>query len=607
MIVLIVFAFVSGVITILSPCILPVLPIVLTGSLGKGRARPLGVIAGFVLGFTFFTLALSAVVQALGIPPDTMRYVAVAIIALFGLVMLVPGLNRLFEAGAARVARLGQGSRSSGPGGSRRGFWSGIPVGLSLGLVWTPCVGPIMASVISLALSKRIDGGSVFITLAYSFGTAVPMFAIMWGGRTLLAKVPALQRHAAAIQRGFGALMIVLALGIGFGFDRKIQAAILAAFPSYGSGLTSVEQVAPVEKALEARGNAGGRAGVAAAGQFSGLSDEEVQAAKASNGAKLGDYGAAPPFIAGGPWLNTTPSGLASTSGLASGLAKGLSLADLRGKVVLVDFWTYSCVNCVRTLPYLRSWYEAYKDKGLVIVGVHSPEFEFEKANANVSAAVRDLGVTWPVVQDNDFAEWNAYGNKYWPAHYFIDAKGRVRYFHFGEGEYEASERVIQALLKEAGVATSDSVTAVEAKLEAQTPETYLGYERGSGLQSSVPPQAGKVLEYKRSKSVGNGEWSLEGPWTISSEYISPESEGKLRLGFHAKSVYLVVQSEGKGGGISVRMDGAPVPDTPDVKGGSLRPTKSRLYQLVNLPSGGEHSLELSVSGNLRLFAFTFG
>jgi thiol-disulfide isomerase/thioredoxin len=274
---------------------------------------------------------------------------------------------------------------------------------------------------------------------------------------------------------------------------------------------------------------------------------------------------------------------------------------------VLVDFWTYSCVNCVRTLPYLRSWYEAYKDKGLVIVGVHSPEFEFEKVTANVSAAVRDLGVTWPVVQDNDFTEWKAYGNEYWPAHYFIDAKGQVRYFHFGEGGYETSERVIQALLKEAGARTSGSVSADETRLEAQTPETYLGYERGNSLRSSVPPQADRALEYGRSEKVGNGEWSLEGKWTISSEYITPESEGRLELGFDARNVYLVVQSEGEGGSISVRMDGAPVPDTPDVKGGLFQPTKSRLYQLVKLPSGGEHLLELDVRGKLRLFAFTFG
>jgi cytochrome c biogenesis protein CcdA/thiol-disulfide isomerase/thioredoxin len=587
MLVLLAFAFVSGVITILSPCILPVLPIVLSGSVGGGRAKPLGVIAGFLLSFTFFTLALSAIVQALGIAPDAMRYVAVALILLFGLVMLLPGLNRLFEAGTARIASLGRGSaRSKGAVGAA-GFWGGLPVGLSLGLVWTPCVGPIMASVISLALTKRIDGGSVLITLAYSLGTAIPMFAIMIGGRALLKKVPALQRHAAGIQRGFGALMIVLGIFIGLGFDRRIEAAILTAFPSYGSGLTALEQIAPVEKALEARAISGGDRAPHESGRFAGAPDG------VADDGKLGDYGAAPAFIAGGKWLNAP--------------ASGLSLADLRGKVVLVDFWTYSCVNCVRTLPYLRAWYDAYKEKGLVIVGVHSPEFEFEKVGANVSTAMRDLGVTWPVVQDNDYAEWNAYGNKYWPAHYFIDAKGRVRYFHFGEGGYESSERVIQALLKEAGVATSGLVTKADLSLEAQTPETYLGYERGQGLQSSAPPEADKAMDYKPGKNPGNGEWSLEGRWTISGQYIMPESQGKLSLGFHAKSVYLVVQSEGSGGSISVRMDGAPVPDTPDVKGGTSRPTKSRLYQLVKLPAGGEHLLELVVSGNLKLFAFTFG
>jgi cytochrome c biogenesis protein CcdA/thiol-disulfide isomerase/thioredoxin len=590
MIVLLAFAFISGIITILSPCILPVLPIVLSGSLGKGKARPFGVIAGFVLSFTFFTLALSAIVQALGIPADAMRYAAVGLIFLFGLVMLLPALSRLFELGVARSASLGQSaSRLGGAAVGRTGFWGGIPVGLSLGLVWTPCVGPIMASVISLALTKRVDGGSVFITLAYSLGTAIPMLAIMIGGRTLLAQVPALTRHAAGIQRGFGALMIVLSLGIGFGFDRKIQAAILTAFPSYGSGLSAVEEVGPVRAALKVRGSAGNSAGTSAAGTFTGAPD-----AVAEDG-KLGDYGAAPEFTAAGPWLG------------AGGASPGLSLAGLRGKVVLVDFWTYSCVNCVRTLPYLRAWYDAYKDKGLVIVGVHSPEFEFEKVSANVSRAMVDLGVTWPVVQDNDYAQWNAYGNKYWPAHYFIDAKGRVRYFHFGEGAYDVSERVIRALLKEAGADPAGIVSKVEAKLEAQTPETYLGYERGRGLRSSVSPAAGKIVDYKPGKSLGNGEWSLEDKWKIEDQYVVSESGGTLDFRFNAKSVYLVIEPEGRGGSISVSMDGAPVQDTSDVKKSLVKPTESRLYQLVKLPSGGEHLLRLVVSGRLRLFAFTFG
>jgi cytochrome c biogenesis protein CcdA/thiol-disulfide isomerase/thioredoxin len=598
MIVLLAFAFISGIITILSPCILPVLPIVLTGSIGGGKAKPFGVITGFVLSFTLFTLALSAIVQALGIPADAMRYVAVVLILLFGLIMLVPSLNRIFEMGAARIATLGQSSRTQAGAKRTTGFWGALPLGFSLGLVWTPCVGPIMASVISLALTKRVDGGSVLITLAYSLGTAIPMLAIMLGGRTLLARVPALTRHAAGIQRGFGALMIVIALAIGFGFDRRIQAAILTAFPSYGSGLTAVEKAAPVQAALKERSTHGPTAqGSAerssaeqssAAGVFSGAADQGSEG-------KLGDYGTAPAFVAAGPWFNTPA------------LGTGLSLAGLRGKVVLVDFWTYSCVNCVRTLPYLRAWYDAYKDKGLVIVGVHSPEFEFEKVSANVSRAMGDLGVTWPVVQDNDYAQWNAYGNQYWPAHYFIDAKGRVRYFHFGEGAYDVSERVIQALLKEAGAETSGIVSKVETKLEDQTPETYLGYERGKGLQSAVPPEAGKIVDYKPGKALSTGEWSLEGRWTIDGQYIVPESNGKLSLSFNARNVYLVIQSEGKGGSVQAYIDGAVVPDTTDVKKGIVKPTESRLYQLVKLPSGGGHLLKLVVSGNLRLFAFTFG
>jgi cytochrome c biogenesis protein CcdA/thiol-disulfide isomerase/thioredoxin len=595
MAVLLAFAFLSGVITILSPCILPVLPILLSGSLGKGRARPYGLIAGFVLSFTLFTLALSAIVQALGIPADALRYAAVALILVFGLVLLVPRLAALFELGAARVAALGQGSAKPGAAGKKAGFWGGLAVGLSLGLVWTPCVGPIMASVISLALTSRVDGGSVFITLAYSLGTAIPMLAIMQGGRALLARVPLLTRHAAGIQRGFGVVMIALALAIGLGFDRRIQSAILEALPSYGAGLTKLEQAAPVQEALRARGaeragakgGAGAGAAVGAAGYFSG-----APAGVADDG-KLGDYGLAPDFVAGGSWFNAPPS--------------GLRLADLRGKVVLVDFWTYSCVNCVRTLPYLRAWYDAYKDKGLVIVGVHSPEFEFEKVSANVSQATAQLGVTWPVVQDNDYRTWTAYGNQYWPAHYFIDAKGRVRYFHFGEGGYELSERVIQALLKEAGAETGGLVSKPDAQLDDQTPETYLGYERGQGLVSGVKPEGDKAVDYRPGRALAPGEWNLEGRWTIASQFIAPESGGALDLRFNAKSVYLVVESGSGGGSIEARVDGSPAADTPDVIKGIARPAESRLYQLVNLPSGGEHLLRLVVKGRLRLFAFTFG
>jgi cytochrome c biogenesis protein CcdA/thiol-disulfide isomerase/thioredoxin len=606
-IILLAFAFVSGVITILSPCILPVLPIVLSGGVGGGRARPFGVLAGFVVSFTAFTLSLSAIVQALGIPVDALRVVAVVLIVLFGIVMLVPWLRDRFEMLTSRLAsrgnRAGTASAAAKTGAKKgwAGFGGGILVGLSLGLIWTPCVGPIMASVISLALTQHVDGGSVFITLAYTLGTSIPMLGVMLGGRALLDKVPALKKNAAGIQKGFGVLMIAMGVVIGLGWDRQFQAAVLRAFPRYGTGLTALEKAAPVQSALKTREPTAGK-GTGTPGAAGVFSAPETAPA---NG-MLGDYGVAPDFLSNGTWFNT--EGISPTTGqTAQGGSMPLTLQSLRGKVVVVDFWTYSCVNCVRTLPYLKAWYDAYRDKGLVIVGVHTPEFEFEKSTANVARAIRDLGVTWPVVQDNDYAQWMAYANQYWPAHYFIDAKGRVRYFHFGEGEYDVSEKVIQALLKEAGSSVSGIVSKPAPALEALTPETYLGYDRARGFASAVNPVADAAVEYRPAHTPANGEWSLSGKWTITPQYVIPSESGALQLGFNARKVFLVIEPESPGGSISVFIDDKPAGDTPDVRAGVLLPRESRMYQLVDLAAAGNHVLRLEVKGKVRLFAFTFG
>jgi cytochrome c biogenesis protein CcdA len=248
-IILLPFAFLSGIVTILSPCILPVLPIVLSGSVG-GRGRPFGVIAGFVASFSVFTLALSSLVQVLGIAPDALRAAAVVLILLFGLVMLVPRLRHGFEMVASWLAAKAGRNQAQSKG---RGVTGGLLVGASLGLVWTPCVGPIMASVIGLAINQSVDGGAVLIVLAYSFGTSIPMLAIMLGGRTIMKRIPVLSRSPEKIQRVFGVLMILVAVSIGFGWDRRFQSAVLTIFPNYGSGLTSVENVEPVRDALDAR------------------------------------------------------------------------------------------------------------------------------------------------------------------------------------------------------------------------------------------------------------------------------------------------------------------------------------------------------------------
>jgi len=333
---------------------------------------------------------------------------------------------------------------------------------------------------------------------------------------------------------------------------------------------------------------------------FSGAMD-----AAPENGV-LGDYGVAPDFVTTGMWFNT--EGVVPMEGQPPGGGSlPLSMRSLRGRVVMIDFWTYSCVNCVRTLPYLRAWYDTYRSLGLVIVGVHTPEFEFEMKSANVAQAIKDLGVDWPVVQDNDYKEWNAYSNQYWPAHYFIDAKGHVRYFHFGEGDYNVSEKVIQALLREAGANIASTVSKPAPLIEANTPETYLGYDRGRGFASATTPVPDKPADYRPAKVPQNGEWNLTGTWTITPQYVVPETSGALQLGFDAKNVFLVIEPAASGGKITVSVDGTPGADTADVRNGVLSPRESRMYQLVALKQAGTHLLRLDVQGKVRLFAFTFG
>jgi thiol-disulfide isomerase/thioredoxin len=432
--------------------------------------------------------------------------------------------------------------------------------------------------------------------------TAIPMLGVMLGGRALLNRVPALTRHAAGIQRGFGVLMIVMGLVIGMGWDRRFQAFVLRALPGYGTGLTVLEKAAPVQAALKTRAPA------AATKAGAGPADPSVFSAPdtAPEGGVLGSYGAAPALLAKGPWFNTEGLAPAAAQG-AQGVSMPLTLESLRGKVVVVDFWTYSCVNCVRTLPYLRTWYDTYKDKGLVVIGVHTPEFEFEKSTSNVARAIKDLGVDWPVVQDNDYAQWMAYANQYWPAHYFIDAKGVVRYFHFGEGDYDVSEKVIQELLAESGAHVGGIVSKPAPVIQAMTAETYLGYDRGHNFVSAVMPKADQPIDYRQAKTPDNGQWGLTGVWTIKPQYVVPQTGGTLELGFNARNVFLVMEPEGGGGSIDVMIDGKPGPDTVDVKGGRLLPRESRMYQLVGAGAPGTHVLRLTVKGTVRLFAFTFG
>lgn len=580
MLILVFFAWLAGVVTVLSPCILPVLPLILSSSVGgieTGKSRPLGVVMGFVLSFTLFTLFLSTIVRWSGISADTLRLVSVVVIGLFGFSLLVPALQIWMEGFFSRLTGIVP--RSTG----RQGLSGGIVVGLSLGLLWTPCVGPILASVISLALSGSVTLAAFFITFAYALGTAIPMLLIMWGGRTLLQRVPWLLRNTGNIQKAFGGLMILTALAVFTNLDRKFQSWIIRVFPKYGSGLTKFEDQSSIQKALKGIQNPPVSDGMKKEGQGKPMFDLLPRGPEA------------PELISGGAWINNVP----------------LTLASLKGKVVVVDFWTYSCINCQRTLPYLKKWYEKYNSKGLVIIGVHAPEFEFEKSEKNVRQAVQDFGIKYPVVQDNNFSTWRAYDNHYWPAKYFIDKDGAIRYTHFGEGGYDESERVIQALLGETGAEGVDqAVENPEYQNYAGTPETYLGYERLDRFASPEQVRHDGPATYSVPTSLGRNQLAYSGEWTVMSEYVKPSKGAQLQIDFSAKEVYLVMRpkTEGVFGEVRVLIDGSIQSPGEDVSNGLVTVTADRLYRLVKLANPGRHTLTIEfLDSNTEVYAFTFG
>ena len=549
MLLLIGFAFLAGVVTVLSPCILPVLPVVLSGGISGGKSRPWGVITGFIVSFTVFTLTLSTLVQALGLDPDVLRWVSAGLIAVFGVVLIVPAFKDAFLAWTTRLVTRGSTVK---PGKPKGGYWSGLVLGLGLGVVWTPCVGPIMASVITLALSSSVDASSLFITLAYTVGTAIPLLLVMNGGRALLQRVPWLTKHSSGIQRGFGVLMLATAIALFTGADRMFSSWILQVFPSYGSGLTAIENQDAVKAELSKR----------------------MPAVKVSQ--------ADPLTLGQGAWINSDP----------------LTLAGLKGKVVLVDFWTYSCVNCVRTLPYLRDWYSKYQDKGFVIVGVHSPEFAFERSESNVRRAAADLKVTWPIVQDNAFGIWNAYQNQYWPAHYLYDRNGKLIETHFGEGAYAETEA---AIAKALGTTVAVSkVSAVPISDGVKTPETYLGYGRGERFSSPEAVKTDATVSYSVPTVLSPDHWALSGQWSVTQTY-SQADKGALELQYQGARVYLVMGPvEGKPGArVAVTVDGKPQ--------AAVTVDGERMFQVVDLPGQTGGHLRLDFTGPVRVYAFTFG
>lgn len=588
---LILFGFVAGAATAVSPCVLPVLPIALSAGANGGRRRPLGIVAGLVVSFTFAIVALVYVIDALGLPGDLLRTIAICVLLAFGLLLLAPPLAARVEAFGSRFA-----GRVRTPRGGD-GFWSGTVVGASLGLVYAPCAGPILAGVITVTASQSFDAGRLAVALAYGVGSATVLYALMVGGRRA---VRPLARRGGAFQVATGAVMVLVALAMLGNYDTRFESAIASDWPSW---LTT-----PAE-GLESTGTAKSALAAIRGGSAHGLgsrategSEEEVTRTPPSRLAaekmKLPVYGKAPEFTDTERWFNT-PGG------------RPLTLPQLRGKVVLVDFWTYSCVNCIRTLPYLNAWYKRYRRDGFVIVGVHTPEFPFEREAGNVEAAIKREGIEYPVVQDNEYGTWEAYGNLYWPSEYFLDANGEVRFADAGEGEYGKKEEVIRQLLGEDGRrvgrarADAHGIAPSDAQL---TPETYLGPYRAE--RNANPELSEGLHSFTQPGSLQANEWGLGGRWQVDRQSITARGGSTLSLSFEARRVYLVLGARGGSRRMQVLLDGKPISPADageDVHGGEVTVGVHRLYNLVDLPEVEHHVLELRPEAGIIGYAFTFG
>ena len=585
--VLIVFAVLAGAGTALSPCVLPVLPALLSAGGVGGRRRPLGVVLGLMITFTITIVGVAEVVGGVGLGADPLRNLAIAVLLLAGLALIVPGLADGLEARLSRLARFGPRTRGEG-------FYSGLLVGGALGFVYTPCAGPILAAVISVSAAT---GRTVAVAIAYALGSGLTLLALTLGGRALFDRVRRGGRGP-ALQRALGAIMVVTAIVLATELDVNFDQYVAQHIPEVNL-TASLEKSHAVESRLHELTGHGAKFQANAAGaptEPAGASQTRLLA----DAHGLKDLGVAPDFTETEEWFNTPG-------------ARPLSLAGLRGHVVLIDFWTYTCINCLRTLPYLKAWDATYRRDGLTIVGVETPEFSFEHDAANVANAIAQFGIRYPVVQDNEMGTWNAYGNEYWPADYLIDASGHVRYATFGEGDYAQTETAIRALLAETGaqVGGKSHPTDVVVPSEQATPETYLGTARAQGWVDG--PRAG-LHDYGAAephRDLGLSEFAYTGTWNIAEQPAEAVAGAGIEVHFQAKHVYLVLSSPGERPlPVQVLLDGRPIPAADagaDVHDGVVTVRRQRLYTLVSLPRDEQHRLTLRFARGVTGYAFTFG
>jgi len=585
MIILLSFAFLSGLVTILAPCIWPLLPIVLSTSVAGngGHKRPLGITLGIMLSFTIFTLSVSYLIKFFHLDPNVLRIFAVVIIALLGVAMIIPGFNTLLELGISRLTGFFNRGNVSNEGG----FISGFVAGLSLGIVWSPCAGPILASVAALAATGQVSFQVILVTFAYVTGVGIPLFIFAYAGQRFISGSRKLSPYLGRIQQVFGVIMILTAILIYTNKAQDFQLYLVDKFPALNSVFNGFESGDSVTKQL---------------GNLKNNSEQLTQTNDLFNVTPQ----KAPEFIGVSQWLNN-PNGSGKDG-------KALSMADLKGKVVLIDFWTYTCINCIRTLPFVTSWYDKYHDKGFTVIGVHTPEFAFEKDTDNVLSAISRYNIHYPVAQDNDYATWNAYSNQYWPAEYLIDAQGMVRRVHFGEGEYDKMEEAIQKLLSENGAKVSSQLISMpdQTPQGQLSPETYLGSKRMLYMTGEGKAANGSQT-FPTVNKVEANHFTFAGEWNVMDEYSVSGKDAAISYNFNAGNVYLVMGSSDKQSSrVKVLMDGKVIDSSmagKDVKDGVVIVDSQRLYELVNLQGKTEsHVLTLQfLTQGAQVFAFTFG
>ena len=560
---LLVIAFLGGLITGLSPCIVPVLPVVVAGgSAGTSRARPYLIIAGLVVSFSLAVLVGSTVLSALGLPQNFLMWLGIGLLLALAVGLMIPKVGELIE---RPFNRLGS-TRYADSGG-------GFVLGLSLGLVFVPCAGPVLAAISAAAGNHRVDASTFFVTIFDAAGATLPLLVFAVLAQRAATGWKKVREHLPVLRRVAGAVLAVTTLAIAFGVLDPLQRAV----PGYTSAL---------ENRIESN--------TAIANQLHALSGEKANtlAQKQAAAAKVGTsslprLAKAPNFTGIVTWLNTPGD-------------QPLSLAQLKGKVVLIDFWTYSCINCQRSLPHVESWYNEYKKDGLVVVGVHTPEFAFEHVVSNVRSEAGKLGVDYPIAVDNNYGTWDAYSNQYWPAEYLIDPSGEVRAYDFGEGGYGTMESNIRQLLTANGATHLLPPTDVADKTPTNqtTQETYLGYsESNPQYFVGTALDYNKAVDYHSPSSIPLNDLAFSGTWTDRSQQATAGANAALSLHFTADDVYLVL---GGSGSVDVSYNGRHL-STVKVSG---IPTLYTLFSGQALQTG---QLGLQVTPGVQAYDFTFG